>query len=293
MSGLCEGRVCLVTGAGRGLGRAYAEALVAAGGRVVVNDVDAAAVDDAVARLRAAGGEDVVVGHVGDVSTTAGADGLRGTVLDTWGRLDVVVNNAGIARDRMLVNLPEDDWDDVLRVHLKGTFLVTQRAAQHWRERAKAGDAVDARVVNTVSSVGLYGHVGQSNYAAAKGAIASFTITAAMELGRYGATVNALCPTALTPMTEAVGLADTDDALSGALDPTWVAAPLVWLASPLSQDVTGRVIVASGKRLAVAEGWHRGPTAPPVAEPTDVDAAIRPLLAAAAPNADVQGDIPR
>ena len=206
----------------------------------------------------------------------------------------MVVNNAGIARDRMLVNLTEDDWDQVMQVHLKSTFLVTQRAARHWRERTKSGETgetVDARVVNTVSSVGLYGHVGQSNYGAAKAAIASFTITAAMELGRYGATVNALCPTALTPMTEAVGLGDTDDARAGALDPRWVSPALVWLASPLSADVTGRVIVASGKRLAVAEGWRRGPTGPPVADPADVDAAIRPLLAAAAPNADVQGDI--
>jgi NAD(P)-dependent dehydrogenase (short-subunit alcohol dehydrogenase family) len=292
MSPLCEGRVCVVTGAARGIGLAHAEALVAAGARVVVNDVDGTAVDEAVAALREAGGRSAAEGCVADASTANGAEALVGTALDTWGRLDVVVNNAGIARDRMLVNLSEDDWDAVLQVHLKSTFLVTRQAARHWRERSKAGDTVDARVVNTVSSVGLYGHVGQANYAAAKGAIASFTITASMELRRYGATVNALCPTALTPMTEAVGLGDTEDARSGALDPTWVSAPLVWLASPVSADVTGRVIVASGKRLAVAEGWHRGPTGAPVADPAAVDAAIRPLLAAAAPNADVQGDIP-
>ena len=291
MNRLCEGRVCAVTGAARGIGRAHVEALVAAGARVVVNDVDEAAVDDTVEALRAAGGD--AVGHVGDVSTAEGADGLLGRALDAWGRLDVVVNNAGIARDRMLVNLSEDDWDQVVQVHLRSTFLVTQRAARHWRERTKAGEPVDARVVNTVSSVGLYGHVGQSNYGAAKAAVASFTLTAAMELGRYGATVNALCPTALTPMTEAVGLAGTEDARAGALDPRWVSPALVWLASPRSKDVTGRVIVASGKRLAIAEGWRRGPTGPPIADPADVDAAIRPLLAAAAPNADVQGDIVR
>ena len=145
MSDLCEGRVCVVTGAARGIGRAHVDALVAAGARVVVNDLDRDA-----------------VGHVGDVSSAPGADGLLGTALDTWGRLDVVANNAGIARDRMLVNLSEDDWDQVLQVHLKSTFLVTQRAARHWRAQTKAGEAVDARVVNTVSSVGLYGHVGQS-----------------------------------------------------------------------------------------------------------------------------------
>lgn len=290
MSSLCRDRVCVVTGSAQGIGRAHADALVAAGAKVVVNDIDASAVDATVGALLAAGGE--AVGCAVDASTSAGAEALVGIALDTWRRLDVVVNNAGIARDRMLVNLSEDDWDAVLQVHLKSTFLVTRQAARHWRERSKAGDPVDARVVNTVSSVGLYGHVGQANYGAAKGAIASFTLTASMELGRYGATVNALCPTALTPMTEAVGLGDTDEARSGALDPSWVSAPLVWLASPLSADVTGRVIVASGKRLAIAEGWHRGPTGVPVADPADVDAAIRPLLAAAAPNADVQGDLP-
>jgi NAD(P)-dependent dehydrogenase (short-subunit alcohol dehydrogenase family) len=284
---LCEGRVCVVTGAGRGIGFAHAEALIAAGARVVVNDIDGGVVAEAVASLGEA-----AVGHVGDASTSDGATALVATALDTWGRLDVVVNNAGIARDRMLVNLSEDDWDAVLRVHLKSTFLLTQRAAQHWRERTKAGDELDVRVVNTVSSVGLYGQPGQSNYAAAKGAIASFTLVASMELGGYGVTVNALCPTALTSMTEAVGLGETEDAKSGAFDPRWVSPALVWLASPLSRDVTGRVIIASGKRLAVAEGWHRGPTAPPVGDAAEVDAVIRPLLAAAHPNADVQGDIP-
>lgn len=288
---LCEGRVCLVTGAGQGIGRAYVEALAAQGALVVVNDVNADAVADVVSGVRALGGE--AAGHVGDVSTSAGADSLIATATDTWGHLDAVVNNAGIARDKMLVNMSEADWDDVLRVHLKSTFLVTQRAASHWRARSKAGDAVDARVVNTVSSVGLYGHLGQANYGAAKGAIASFTVIAAMELARYGVTVNAVCPTALTPMTQAVGLGESDAARAGRLDPKFVAATLTWLVSPLAADVTGRVIVSSGVRLAIAEGWHRGPTGPAVDDPAAVEAAIRPLLAAAAPNADVQGDIPR
>jgi NAD(P)-dependent dehydrogenase (short-subunit alcohol dehydrogenase family) len=290
MAGLCEGRVCAVTGSAHGLGRAYVDALVAEGARVVVNDLSSESVDAAVEALRAAGGD--AVGCAADVSTPAGADALLAASVDTWGRVDAVVNNAGIARDRMLVNLTEDDWDAVLAVHLKSTFLVTQRAARLWRDASKAGAPVDGRVVNTVSSVGLYGHVGQSNYGAAKAGIASFTLTASMELARYGATVNALCPTALTPMTEAVGLGDSDDAKAGVLDTRWVAPALVWLVSPLSHGVTGRVIVASGKRLAVAEGWSRGPTGAPVDSAADVDAAIRPLLAAAAPNADVQGDRP-
>lgn len=288
MPGLCEGRVCAVTGSANGLGLAYVEALVAEGARVVVNDLSPDAVESAVAALRAAGGD--AVGCAADVSTPAGADALIGAAIDTWGRVDAVVNNAGIARDRMLVNLTEDDWDAVLAVHLKSTFLVTQRAARLWRDASKAGAVVDGRVVNTVSSVGLYGHVGQSNYGAAKAGIASFTLTASMELARYGATVNALCPTALTPMTEAVGLGESDDAKAGVLDTRWVAPALVWLVSPLSADVTGRVIVASGKRLAVAEGWSRGPTGDPVSSAAEVDGAIRALLAEAAPNADVQGD---
>jgi NAD(P)-dependent dehydrogenase (short-subunit alcohol dehydrogenase family) len=288
MSALCEGRVCAITGAAQGIGLAHATALVAEGARVVLNDIDAHAVRAAVDGL----GPGAAVAHVADVSTAEGADGLVAAAIDRWGRLDAVVNNAGIARDRMLVNMSEADWDSVLQVHLKSTFLVTQRAAQHWRERSKAGEEVDARVVNTVSSVGLYGNVGQANYAAAKGATASFTLVASMELARYGVTVNALCPTALTPMTEAVGLADHEDARDGGLDPAWVSPALVWLVSARSADVTGRVIIASGKRLAIAEGWHRGPTAPPVADATDVDRVIRGLLAEAAPNADGQGHIP-
>jgi NAD(P)-dependent dehydrogenase (short-subunit alcohol dehydrogenase family) len=290
MSRLCEGRVCVVTGAARGIGRAHCEALVAEGARVVVNDIDEGAVREAVDAISASRTE--VAGCARDVSTAEGAQAIIRMALDTWGRLDVVVNNAGIARDKMLVNMSEEDWDDVLRVHLKSTFLVTQHAARHWRERSKAGDAVDARVINTVSGVGLYGNVGQSNYGSAKGAIASFTLIAAMELGRYGVNVNALCPTALTEMTAAVGLGETEEARDGRLDTKWVSPVLVWLASPLSADVTGRVIVASGKRLAVAEGWRRGPTAGPVGDASEVDAVIRPLLAAAAPNADAQGAIP-
>jgi NAD(P)-dependent dehydrogenase (short-subunit alcohol dehydrogenase family) len=289
MAEMCDGRVCVITGAGRGIGRAYAEALVAAGARVVVNDVDDAVAADTVDALVASGGE--AVAHVGDVSSASGAEALVRTALDQWGRIDVALNNAGISRDRMLINLSESDWDDVLRVHLKSTFLVTQQAARHWREQSKAGEIVDGRVINTVSAVGLYGHVGQSNYAAAKGAIAAFTITASLELGGYGVTANAICPTALTDMTADV-LGGSDDAKSGVLDPSWVAPAVVWLASPLSADVTGRVIVASGRRLAIAEGWHRGPTAAPVREAADVDATIRRLLADAAPNADDQGTIP-
>jgi NAD(P)-dependent dehydrogenase (short-subunit alcohol dehydrogenase family) len=289
MDRLCEGRVAAITGGARGIGFAYAEALVAGGARVVVNDVDAEAAEQAVATLTDGGGE--ALAHVDDVSTASGAAGLVQAALDQWGRIDVVVNNAGITRDRMLVNLSESDWDDVIRVHLKGTFLLTQAAARHWREQSKAGETVDGRVINTVSAVGLFGHAGQSNYGAAKGAIAAFTVTTALELERYGVTVNAICPTALTDMTAGV-LGESDDARSGALDPSWVAPAVVWLASPEAADVNGRVVIASGRRLAVAEGWHRGPTAAAVSDPAEAGAVLRGLLAEAAPNADDQGAIP-
>ena len=294
--GLCDGRVCVVTGGARGIGRAHVDALARAGARVVVNDLGVskegaspmrAAAEEAAAEVVAAGGE--AVAHTGDVSTAAGANTLIELALSTWGRLDVVVNNAGILRDKTIVNMSDDEWDAVINVHMRSTFLVTRAAARHWRDRAKAGDAVDARVVNTTSSSGLYGNVGQSNYGAAKAGIASFTIIASMELARYGVTVNAVCPTAKTRMTEDTRFGRSADALSGVLDPEWVSPAVVWLASALSNDITGRVIVASGRNLAIAEGWRLGPRADAVADPAEVNAVIRPLLAAAQQNADMRG----
>ena len=289
MGTLCEGRACAVTGAARGIGRAHVEALVAAGARVVVNDVDGRPwTRPPLCGLRRRGGRP----RRRRVGGAAGADGLLGTALDTWGRLDVVVNNAGIARDRMIVNLPEDDWDAVVRVHLKATFLVTQRAARHWRERSRAGDPVDARVVNTVSSVGLYGHAGQSNYGAAKAAIALRSpLPPAWSSAATAPPSTPSARTALTPMTEAVGLGDTEDARAGALDPRWVSPrPRLARLAPVGRRHRPRDR-RPGKRLA-AEGLARGRRLP-VAAAADVDAAIRSLLDAADPNADVQGDISR
>ncbi len=266
---------------------------------MVVNDVGAGkdggpgSVDlaqEAADAITAAGGQ--AVANAADVSTTAGATSLVDQALSTWGRLDVVVNNAGVLRDKMLVNMTEDDWDVVVSVHLKSTFLLTGIAARHWRGLAKEGEPTDARIINTTSATGLYGQPGQSNYGAAKAAIASLTVIAALELERYGVTVNALCPTALTRMTEDTRFGQSDEAKQGVLDPKYASPPLVWLASPLSHDVTGRVIVSSGRNLAIAEGWHRGPTAEPVTDPADVDPVIRRLLAEARPNADMRGTIP-
>ena len=284
---LCEGRVCIVTGAGRGIGREYALALAAEGARVVVNDlggsVDGRGGDAGPARqvadeIAARGGE--AVASAEDISSWDGAARTVREALESFGRLDVVVNNAGILRDRTLPNMSEEEWDAVIRVHLKGTFAMSRHASAHWRDRVKAGERNDARIVNTSSVAGLYANVGQTNYGAAKAGIAAFTQIAAQELARYGVTVNAIAPGALTRMTEGLPLPEADRAR---LDPRYVASVCVWLASPLSADVTGQVIEASGLCLGVAEGWHRGPTAAPLADPREVDAALRPLLARARP----------
>ncbi|GGT65127.1 MULTISPECIES: SDR family oxidoreductase [Streptomyces] len=259
--GLCEGRVVIVTGGGRGLGRAYALAFAAEGARVVVNDLgvglDGAASGESpagrvVEEIRAAGGE--AVAHGGDIATGEGAASLIATALDTYGRLDTLVNNAGFLRDRMLVNLDEDDWDAVMRVHLKGHFLPLRHAVAHWRAEAKAGREVSARIVNTTSGAGLLGSMGQGNYAAAKAGIVGLTLVAAAETGRYGVQVNAIAPAARTRMTEQVFAG-----LEGV--PEDVSPLVVWLGSAASAGVTGRVFEAEGGRITVMEGWRPGPTA--------------------------------
>ncbi len=284
---VCEGRVCVVTGAGRGIGREYALLLAAHGARVVVNDLggavdgrggDAGPAKLVVDEITARGGE--AVASTDDVSSWDGADRIVRGALETFGRLDVVVNNAGILRDRMLPNMSEAEWDDVIRVHLKGTFAISRHASAHWRDRVKAGLRNDARIINTSSVSGLYANVGQTNYGAAKAGIAAFTQIAAQELGRYGVTVNAIAPGAMTRMTEGLPIPEAN---RSRMDPRWVAPVCVWLASPLSADVTGQVIEASGLCLAVAEGWRRGPTRTPVADVREVDAAARELLAQARP----------
>ena len=284
---MCEGRVCIVTGAGRGLGREYSLSLAAHGAKVVVNDLggdrdgtgaDAGPAQEVVDEITAAGGE--AAANTDDVSSWDGAASLVQQAIDTFGGLDVLVNNAGILRDRMLFSMTEDEWDSVIRVHLKGTFAPSHHAAVYWRERSKAGEAVDARLVNTTSVSGLYANVGQTNYGAAKAGIAAFTQIAAQELARYGVTVNAIGPGALTRLT---GDLEMTDELRRNFAPTWVAPVITWLASPDSADVTGQVIEASGLVLAVAEGWHRGPSTEPVESPEEVGPLVRKLLADARP----------
>jgi len=297
--GICDGRVAVVTGAGGGIGRAEALTLAREGAKVVVNDLggsvsgEGASVGPAqqvVDEIVAMGGE--AVANTDDISDWDGAGRLIRTAIDTFGGLDILVCNAGILRDRMLVNMTIDEWDAVIRVHLRGTFCPVRHAAEYWRERVKAGEANDARVVCTSSSSGIYGNVGQSNYGAAKAGIAAFTIITSQELGRYGVTVNAIAPTALTRMTENLVSFDQSadsERSKDAMDPQHVANLVTWLASPESADITGRVIETSGLRTAVAEGWHRGPNAESADSPAGVGAVLKPLVAAAAKNAGMGG----
>ncbi|MFI0777585.1 SDR family oxidoreductase [Streptomyces sp. NPDC021212] len=301
-TGICTGRVAVVTGAGRGLGRAHALAFAAEGARVVVNDLgvgpDGAGespgpAQGVVEEIRAHGGQ--AVAHAGDIATADGAASLVAAALETYGRLDTLVNNAGFLRDRMLVNLGEDDWDAVIRVHLKGHFLPLKHAAAHWRAEAKAGRTPTARVVNTSSGAGLLGSVGQGNYAAAKAGIVGLTLVAAAELGRYGIQVNAIAPAARTRMTESA-FADTMAAPDepGAFDamaPGNVSPLVVWLGSAACAGVTGRVFEAEAGRITVMEGWRPGPTADKGARwtPAEAGEAAAKLLAGAQPPGPVYG----
>jgi NAD(P)-dependent dehydrogenase (short-subunit alcohol dehydrogenase family) len=270
VSGLCAGRVVIVTGAGRGLGRAHALAFAAEGARVVVNDVGAALdgsggsagpAAEVVAEIRAAGGEAVADGE--DVADWAGAARLVAHAVGEFGRLDVLVNNAGILRDRMVVSLDEGEWDAVLRVHLKGHAATLHHAAAHWRALGKAGEPVDARVVNTSSGAGLLGSVGQGSYSTAKAGILGLTMVAAAELARYGVTVNAIAPAARTRMTErafADAMTAPEQGAFDAMAPENVSPLVVWLGSTESREVTGRVFEVDGGRIVVADGWRRGPS---------------------------------
>ncbi|HUI27329.1 MAG TPA: SDR family oxidoreductase, partial [Candidatus Kryptonia bacterium] len=195
----------------------------------------------------------------------------------------------GILRDRMLVNMTEAEWDAVIKVHLKGTFAPAHFAAAYWRDQAKAGQAVDARLINTTSVSGIYGNAGQTNYGAAKAGIAAFTIIAARELRRYGITVNAVAPGALTRMTEDLGMGRASEEDKETMHPRWIAPIVTWLASKQSAHVTGRVFEATGRILAVAEGWHRGPVTKPIADPTKMGSVVDELLRTARKNAGMDG----
>ena len=300
MSALCEGRVVIVTGAGRGIGRAHALEFARQGARVVVNDLGASAdgrggssdpANEVVEAIRAAGGEAVSNGD--DVADFAGAGRLVECAVRSFGRLDVLVNNAGFLRDRMFVSTSEDEWDAVIRVHLKGHFCPARHAVTHWRERVKAGEKVEARIINTSSGAGLLGSVGQATYSTAKAGIAALTLVQAAELGRYGITANAVAPAARTRMTEAVfaGMMQKPDEGFDAMAPENVAPLVVWLGSRESADVTGRVFEVSGGVISVADGWHEGPKVDRGQrwEPTEVGGAVRDLLGRARQPSKVYG----
>jgi len=270
VSGLLDGRVAIVTGAGRGIGRAHALALAAEGAKVVVNDIgagiDGAATGESpaeqvVEEIRALGGEAVVNGD--DVADWAGAENLVATALNNFGRLDVLVNNAGFLRDRMLANMSEEEWDAVIRVHLKGHFAPMRHAMSYWRAESKAGNPVDARIINTSSGAGLMGSIGQGNYAAAKAGIAALTIQAAAEFGRYGVTVNAIAPSARTRMTVGAGgamaemMAAPEEGFD-AMAAENISPIVVWLGSAEAKDVTGRVFEVEGGKVSIADGWRHG-----------------------------------
>lgn len=267
----CAGRVVVITGAGRGLGRSHALALAAAGAKVIVNDLGvsregASTADqpafEVVEEILKAGGEAVASGE--DITTWDGAGRVVAQAIARFGRLDVVVNNAGFVRDRMFVNATLEEWQATMRVHLDGHFCVTRHATDHWRSRIKGGElptSVDARIINTTSGAGLFGSVGQAAYSAAKAGIIALTLVQAAELSRYGITANAIAPAARTRMTEVVFASTMERPESGfdSMSPEHVSPLVVFLAGSGACDVSGRVFEVQGGKLMVAEGWHTGP----------------------------------
>ena len=301
MSGICDGRGAVITGAGRGIGREYALLLASQGAKVVVNDLggsmdgsgaDASPAQTVVEEIRSSGGEAIVNGE--NVADFDGAKRMIDQAVTEFGRLDVLINNAGILRDRMLVNMDESEWDAVINVHLKGTYAPARHAAAYWREQAKAGNENDARIINTSSPSGIYGNIGQTNYGAAKAGIAAFTVIAAQELHRYGVTANAVAPAALTRMTENLGGNpaaddDADEEAKDAMSPRWIAPIVVWLASPESAKVTGRVFDVRGNKIAIVDGWHRGKPMSFSDDPAAMGEIVAELSADAQLNADMSG----
>jgi NAD(P)-dependent dehydrogenase (short-subunit alcohol dehydrogenase family) len=289
---ICDQRSVIITGAGGGLGRAYALAFAAEGARVVVNDIRLEAAQAVVSEVQAAGGQ--AMANSGDITTMAGAQSIVDAAVAAYGEVHVLVNNAGILRDRMFISLSEDDWDQVMRVHLKGHFCLANILGRRWRDAAKAGNKIEARIINTSSGAGLQGSIGQSNYSAAKGGIAALTLVQAAEMARYGITVNALAPAARTSMTESAMPDVVKAPQDGSFD-AWAAenvAPLVvWLGSTASSHVTGKVFESQGGRISMCDGWRTDATLDKGArwEPAELGPIVDQLLAQAVPAQKVWG----
>lgn len=290
--GICTDRSVIITGAGSGLGRAHALALAAEGALVLVNDINRDAAEAVVGEIDAAGGR--AIANSDDITSMEGAKAIVAAAVDAFGDVHAVVNNAGVLRDRMFASLSEEDWDLVIKVHLKGHFCITSTLVQRWRAQVKErGEKVDARIINTTSGAGLQGSIGQSNYAAAKGGIATLTLVQAAELGRYGITANALAPAARTGMTETV-FADVMKKPEDGFDhfaPENVSPLVVWLCSAQSAAVSGRVFEADGGRISVADGWRTGPVRDKGARwaPAEVGDAVQQILSEATPPQKVYG----
>ena len=295
MTQLCAGRVAIVTGAARGIGREHALLLAKHGAKVIVNDIggavdgtgnDVTPAQQVVNEITAAGGEAMV--NSDDVSNFDGAKNMVDQAINTYGQLDILVNNAGILRDRMLVNMTEEEWDAVIAVHLKGTFAPTRHAASYWRAKSKEAESkVFGRVINTSSTSGIYGNVGQTNYGAAKAGIAAFTIIAARELGRLGVTVNAISPSAYTRMTDY--LREYTEEEIKERDPRWVSPTVVYLASEEAGDISGRVIQAGAGMVAVCEGWRRGAEIGAMEDPVALGPHIREMASKVRKNSGMDG----
>ena len=299
MTKLLEGKVAVITGAGRGLGREHALMFAEHGAKVLVNDLgadpdgsgaDAGPANEVAELVRSMGGEALVNGA--NVADFDAAGAMIQQAIDAWGKVDILVNNAGILRDRMIFSMTEADWDAVVNVHLKGHFCPTHHVSKHWRERFKNGEELDARLINTASPSGLYGNVGQANYGAAKAGIAAFSTVCALELARYGVTVNCLAPTAMTRLV--LGVMGGEEAVSEeqkeAMAPRWIATIVTWLCSAEAKNVTGRVFDVRGNRLQVAEGWHGGPSAENPGDPTLLGPVVADLMARARLSAGLDGE---
>lgn len=292
--GILNERVVIITGAGGGLGAAHARVLAAEGACVLVNDINEAAAQKVVDEIIAAGGKAAV--NTSDITNYEDSGRAVKQAIDTWGDLHVVLNNAGVNRDRMFASMTEAEWDTIMSVHLKGHFCITSHVVQYWRNQSKDGKAVNARILNTTSGAGLQGSIGQSNYAAAKAGIAALTLNQAAELGRYGITANAVAPAARTGMTTAVEamaarMAPPTDGSFDYWAPENVSSLLAWLAAEESAHVTGRIFESEGGKISIADGWRSTAGVDKGARwaPAEVAQAMQTLLAEETPAQKVYG----